>query len=87
MRTVSLRLDERTDALLGTFCERHGVSQTDALKEAIEHLAEKHKPTPAELALQLGLIGGFDSGDGQLGAEHAQRVKQRLRERLARDRR
>ena len=82
MRTISFRLDDRTDALLRAHCERHGLSQTDALKAAIEQLAGKDKPTPAWLAAQLGLIGGFRSGEGDLGADHSRRLKQRLRARL-----
>jgi len=85
MRTISIRLDERTDALFRAFCERQGVSQTNALKAAIEQLAERYKPTPAELAAQLGLIGAFRSGDADLAENHSQRVKQRLRAKLQRD--
>ena len=85
MRTISIRLDDRTDALFRAFCERHGISQTDALKAAIEQMAEQHRPSPAEIAAQLGLIGGFRSGDGDLAASHSQRLKQRLRAKLDRD--
>jgi hypothetical protein len=85
MRTISIRLDDRTDALFREFCERLGLSQTDALKAAIEHLAEQHRPSPAELAAQLGLIGGFKSGEGELATNHSQHLKQRLRAKLQRD--
>jgi hypothetical protein len=85
MRTISIRLDDRTDALFRTFCARLGLSQSDALKAAIEHLAEQHRPSPAELAGQLGLIGSFRSAEGDLAANHSQRVKQRLRAKLQRD--
>lgn len=79
MRTISFRLDDRTDNLLDAYCRRHGVTQTDALKAAIEHLAGVHRPKPAELAAQLGLIGGFRSAEGDLGQRHSDHVKQRLR--------
>ena len=85
MRTISIRLDDRTDALFRAFCERLGLSQTDALKAAIEQLAEQHRPSPAELAGQLGLIGGFKSGLGDLAVNHSQHLKQRLRARLQRE--
>ena len=85
MRTISIRLDDRTDALFREFCERLGLSQTDALKAAIEHLAEQTQPSPAELAGQLGLIGAFRSGEADLAANHSQRVKQRLRAKLQSD--
>lgn len=85
MRTISIRLDDHTDAVLTTFCEQHGLTQTDAVKAAIEHLAGARRATPAELAAQLGLVGGFSSADGDLGANHSQRVKERLRAKRARD--
>ena len=85
MRTISIRLDDHTDAVFRAFCERHGLSQTNAIKAAIEQLAEQHKPSPAQLASQLGLIGGFRSGERDLAANHSQRVKQRLRAKLQRD--
>lgn len=85
MRTISLRLDDHTDALLGALCERHGVTQTGAIKAAIEQLALSDKPTPAELAMQCGLIGGFRSTEGDLAQNHSQRVKERLRAKRARD--
>jgi hypothetical protein len=82
MRTISVRLDDRTDAALRAFCDQHGLSQADALKVAIEHLAERHKPSPAELAGQLGLIGAFRSGAGDLAADHSRRLKRKLRVQL-----
>lgn len=85
MRTISIRLDDRTDALFRLFCERLGVSQTDALKAAIEHLADQQRPSPAELAAQLGLIGSFKSGQGHLAEDHSHAVKRRLRAKLASD--
>lgn len=85
MRTISVRLDDHTDAVLSAYCERHGLTQTSALKAAIEHLAESHRPTPAELAAQLGLIGGFRSAERDLGEMHSKRVKERLLARQKRD--
>lgn len=85
MRTVSFRLDDHTDALLTAHCERYGLTQTDAIKAAIEQMARTHKPTPAELARQFGLIGGFRSSEGDLAENHSQRVKERLRAKRARD--
>ena len=79
MRTISIRLDDRTDAVLSTYCEQHGLTQTNAVKAAIERLADAHRPTPSELAERLGLIGAFRSVEGDLAAEHSQRVKERLR--------
>jgi hypothetical protein len=85
MRTTSIRLDDHTDAVLTEHCQRHSLTQTDAIKAAIEQLAGQHKPTPAELAAELGLIGGFHSAEGDLAVNHSQRVKERLRAKRARE--
>lgn len=85
MRTISIRLDDHTDAVLTEHCQRNGLTQTDAIKTAIEQLAGQHKQTPAELAAELGLIGGFRSTEGDLAANHSQRVKERLRAKRIRD--
>lgn len=85
MRTISIRLDDQTDAVLTAHCQRHGLTQTDAIKAAIEQLAGQHRPTPAALAKELGLIGGFRSGQGDLSREHAMHVKARLLAKRARD--
>ena len=81
MRTISIRLDNHTDAILRSFCEHSGLSQTAALKEAIEGLRERSPVSPATLARELGLVGAFDSGLGDLGRNHSIRVKQHLRRR------
>ena len=83
MRTISIRLDDHTDGVLTAYCERHGLTQTAVLKAAIEHLAEASRPSPAELAAQLGLVGAFRSAQGDLAANHSQRVKERLRAKRA----
>jgi hypothetical protein len=85
MRTVSIRLDDHTDAILTAHCRRNGLTQTDAIKTAIEQLAGKNKPTPAELAAELGLVGGFRSREGDLATNHSQRVKDGLRAKRLRE--
>lgn len=84
MRTISIRLDDRTDAVFTAHCRRYGLRQTDAIKAAIEQLVGRDKPTPAELAAELGLIGGFRSAEGDLAQNHSQRVKERMRARAER---
>ena len=79
MRTISLRLDDHTDALLAAYCTARGVSQTDAVKAGIAQLAQVQRLSPSELAASLGLIGGFRSGEGDLGLNHSQHLKRRLR--------
>lgn len=83
MRTISIRLDDHTDGVLIAYCTRHDLTQTAALKAAIEHLADASRPSPAELAVQLGLIGSFRSATGDLAANHSQRVKEKLRAKRA----
>jgi hypothetical protein len=85
MRTISIRLDDHTDALLTEHCQRNGLTQTRAIKSAIEQMAGQQKSSPAQLAAELGLIGGFPSTEGDLAAHHAQRAKERLRAKRASD--
>lgn len=77
MRTLSLRLDDQTDALLRAYCARTGVSQTEAVKSGIAALVATASP-PAQIAQALGLVGCFDSGIGDLGRNHAQRLREKL---------
>ena len=85
MRTISLRLDEHTDAALTAYCAQHRLSQTDAVKAAISHLAEAQRAKPADLAATFGLIGGFRSGVVDSAQNHSVHLKQRLRVKLERD--
>ncbi|HUG26038.1 hypothetical protein [Piscinibacter sp.] len=71
--------------MLAAICERRGLTQTDAVKAAIEEVANAVRPTPAELATRLGLVGAFHSGVGDLGEQHSLRLKQRLRATLRQD--
>jgi hypothetical protein len=77
MRTLSVRLDDQTDALLRAFCARTGQTQSDAVKAGIAALAARSE-TPAQLAEDLGLVGCFDSGVGDLGRNHSQRLREKL---------
>lgn len=85
MRTISVRLDDLTDAALAEYCRRRGLTQTDAVKSAIEQLAGQHRASPAELAAELGLIGGFGSTEGDLATSHALRIRERLSAKRARE--
>ena len=83
MRTLSVRLDDQTDALLRTFCARTGMNQTDVIKSGIVTLTQQtaQAASPAQLAESLGLIGCFASGEGNtsdLGRNHAQRLREKL---------
>jgi Arc/MetJ-type ribon-helix-helix transcriptional regulator len=78
MRILSVRLDERTDALLRRLCARTGLSQSEVVKAGIAALAEQSPASPARLAEALDLVGCFDSGVGDLGREHSRRVRDKL---------
>ncbi|NMQ21103.1 CopG family transcriptional regulator [Candidatus Competibacter phosphatis] len=78
MRTVSIRLDEATDARLRQIRARTGQSQTEVIKAAIAAFAEREEPAPAQSAAALDLIGCFDSGVGDLGRNHARHLRAQL---------
>jgi len=77
MRTLSVRLDDQTDSLLRAFCARTGQTQSDAVKAGIAALAARSETT-AQMAEDLGLVGCFDSGVGDLGRNHSQRLREKL---------
>ena len=78
MRTLSVRLDDQTDALLRAVCVRTGLTHTEAIKTAIATLAERNSASPAQLAESLELIGCFDSGVGDLGRHHSYYLRDKL---------
>jgi hypothetical protein len=77
MRTISIRLDEQTDALLQMYCGLTGMSQTEVISAGIARMTTE-TPSSVALAEQLGLIGCFDGASGDLGRNHAQRVREKL---------
>jgi Ribbon-helix-helix protein, copG family len=85
MRTLSIRLDEETDATLAALCQRLGMTQTAAIKAALAQFAAQRRKTPGELAAELGLIGGFDSGLVDLSTNRKKYVRERLLAKRARD--
>ena len=64
MRTLSIRLDDHTDAMLTEHCQRHGLMQTDAVKAAIGQLAGQDKPTHDAYHPRVRKF--FDNYDGEL---------------------
>ncbi len=77
MRTLSVRLDDQTDSLLRAFCARTGQTQSEVVKMSIAALAAQSE-SPARLAEDLGLVSCFDSGVGDLGRNHSQRLRAKL---------
>lgn len=78
MRTISVRLDDATDALLRQICAQTQRSQTEVVKAAIAVFAERSDQPPTQSAAELDLIGCFDSGVGDLGRHHAQHLRDKL---------
>lgn len=78
MRTISVRLDDASEARLDCLCQQLGLSQTDVVKAGLELLQHQHQ-SPAALAEALDLQGCFASGDPAHGRDHAERIRQKLR--------
>jgi hypothetical protein len=79
MKVLSVRLTDTDQAVLEKVSAATGKSQTEVIKEAL-HLYAKQAPakSPAELARQFGLVGGF-AGPADL-AENARRyLRKRIR--------
>jgi len=90
MRTISVRLDDASDATLELLCRNLGLSQTDVVKAGLALLQRQHQ-SPAELAEALDLVGGFASQVGAAapthrGRDHAALLKQKLRQQQASER-
>lgn len=81
MRTISLRLDAESDAILLALCDRLAATQTDVVRRALELLANSVTPTPGALGLELGLVGAFASGGRGNAAGHSAAIKALLAER------
>jgi len=78
MRTISLRLDAESDAMLQGLCDRLDATQTDVVRQALEVLSDSVTPTPGVLGMELGLVGVFASGGRGNAAGHSDVVKARL---------
>ncbi len=79
MKVLSVRLTDSDQAVLDKVSAATGKSQSDVIKEAL-HLYAVQAPSksPAELAREFGLIGGF-AGPVDL-AENAKRyLRKRIR--------
>jgi hypothetical protein len=87
MRTISLRLDTESDAMLVALCDRLGATQTDVIKKALELLAGEATPSPGALGLELGLIGAYAGGNSRNAELHSAAVKSRLIQRRGSDER
>ena len=82
MRTISVRLDDGSEARLDSLCQTLGLSQTEVVKAGLV-LLQQHSTSPAALAEGLGLIGSFSSpaqeGDTtSRGRDHSALLRQKL---------
>jgi Arc/MetJ-type ribon-helix-helix transcriptional regulator len=77
--TVTVRLDEETEAKVRRLIEQKGGSLSDFVRAAIsEKLArEAGKPTPYELGKHL--FGRYRSGLGDLAENHKKYFKEKMR--------
>ena len=66
MRTISVRLDDGSEARLDSLCQTLGLSQTEVVKAGLD-LLQQHSTSPAALAEGLGLIGSFSSAAQESG--------------------
>jgi Arc/MetJ-type ribon-helix-helix transcriptional regulator len=90
MRTISVRLDDGSEARLDNLCQTLGLSQSDVVKAALA-LLQQQSISPAALAERLGLVGSFssataDNGTTSRGRGHAALLRQKLRQQHKRDR-
>lgn len=82
MRTISVRLDDGSEARLDSLCKALGLSQTDVVKAGLE-LLQRQSASPAALAERLGLIGSFSSGapgsgSTSRGRDHSAQLRMKL---------
>ena len=82
MRTISVRLDDGSEARLDSLCQTLGLSQTEVVKAGLD-LLQQPSTSPAALAEGLGLIGSFSSaaqkgGITSHGRDHSALLRQKL---------
>ena len=82
MRTISVRLDDGSEARLDSLCQTLGLSQTEVVKAGLD-LLQQHTSSPAALAEGLGLIGSFSSAaqegaTSSRGRDHSALLRQKL---------
>lgn len=82
MRTISVRLDDGSEARLNNLCQTLGLSQSEVVKGGLA-LLQQQSTSPAALAERLGLVGSFasataDNGTTSRGRDHAALLRQKL---------
>ena len=82
MRTISVRLDDGSEARLDNLCLTLGLTQSEVVKAGLA-LLQQQSTSPAALAERLGLIGSFSSANSDnattsRGRDHAAILRQQL---------
>ena len=82
MRTISVRLDDGSEARLDSLCQTLGLSQAEVVKAGLD-LLQQHSTSAAALAEGLGLIGSFSSAAQESdttsrGRDHSALLRQKL---------
>ena len=90
MRTISVRLDDGSEARLDSLCQTLGLSQSEVVKAGLA-LLQQQSTSPAALAERFGLVGSFssntpDSGTTSRGRDHAALLRQKLSHQHKRER-
>lgn len=90
MRTISVRLDDGSEARLNNLCQTLGLSQSEVVKAGLA-LLQQQSTSPAALAESLGLVGSFssataDNATTSRGRDHAALMRQKLRQQHQRER-
>ena len=89
MRTISVRLDDSSEARLDNLCQALGLSQSEVVKAGLA-LLQQQSTSPAALAESLGLVGSFssatpDNATTSRGRDHAALIRQKLRQQHKRE--
>lgn len=82
MRTISVCLDDASEARLDNLCQTLGLTQSDVVMGGLA-LLERQSISPAALAERLGLIGSFSSATSDNtttspGRDHGALLPQKL---------
>ena len=90
MRTISVRLDDGSEARLNNLCQNLGLSQSEVVKAGLA-LLQQQSTSPAALAESFGLVGSFssstpESGTTSRGRDHAALLRQKLSHQHKRER-
>lgn len=90
MQTISLHLDDGSEARLNNLCQTLGLSQSEVVKAGLA-LLQQQSTSPAALAESFGLVGSFssnapESGSTSRGRDHAALLRQKLSHQHKRER-